>query len=509
MEMPHVLLVHGESAVRHLVAGSLGREPVRLSLASNVREALALLERERTHMLVADLDMPGIGYEFVRQAATIHPLLGVVLFGTPGLLDKMPQRTPRGPVEYLPKPVTADSLRSAIRKVLDRQTRRDPACRSAAEPADDLAGEHAATPAQADRIIAASKAMRESVEFARRCAATDLPVLIQGEPDTGKELLAREIHRQSQRAAGPFVRLACGALRESELAATLFSTSEDARDGSSQMPPTLLERARGGTLFLENVSQLPPWSQAKLLYALQQGAGARGGANDKVVMDARVIASTVTDLRAAVAQRAFSPSLYYFLSVMHIYVPPLRYRPQDIQALVETYLKSANAKRCRQGAKAQCHFSEDALRFLLEYDWPGNTLQLASVVARAVLLADDEEIGQAKIAEAIGEVAPRDGCDTIAVPLAGGLKEIERAVVEAVIERCRGNKAAAARVLRLHRRTLYRMLDDTAPAKNAAETAPSVFVPSLGDCSATGLIDSQQREAAFLHSAGASIDRLV
>jgi len=484
MEPPHVLLVQSEPAVRHLVADSLGQEPVRLSLASSVQEGLSLLERERAHVLVADLDMLDIGYEFVRQAATVQPLLGVVLFGAPGLLDKIPQRTPRGPVEYLPKPVTADSLRSAIRRALDRQMRRDPACRTVAETAPALAGERAGALVQTDRIIAASKAMREVVELVRRCAPSDFSVLIQGEPDTGKELIAREIHRQSRRAAGPFVRVACGALREPELAATLFSHSEDGRDCGSQVPPTLLEKAHGGTLFLENVSQLPPWGQARLLHVLQQGAGLRGGANEKAATDVRVIASAVTDLHAAAAQRAFSPSLYYYLSVVQIHVPPLRHRPQDIHALAETYLESANPMRCHQGAKAPCRFSEDALRLLLEYDWPGNTLQLASVVARAVLLADEEEIGRAKVAEAIGEVAPRGASDTISVPLAGGLKEIERAVIEAVIERCQGNKAAAARMLRLHRRTLYRILQDEAPAKQDARVLPLTLGTSTGDYAA-------------------------
>lgn len=484
METSHVLVVHSDVAVQHRLSKSLDQEPARLSLAASAQEGLSLLERERVHVLVADFDMLGIGDEFVRQAATVQPLLGVVLFVSPAYLEKMPQCTSRSPVEYLQKPIAGDSLRSAIRRALDRQMRRGPAGRSVAETAPGSAGERTEALVQTDRIIAASKAMREIVELARRCAPTDFSVLIQGEPDTGKELIAREIHRQSQRAAGPFVRVACSALRESELAETLFSHDEHGPDRGSKVPSTLLEKAHGGTLFLENVSQLPPWGQAKLLYVLQQGTGLRGGIDEKPAMDVRVIASTVTDLHAAIVQRAFSPSLYYYLSVVQIYVPPLRHRPQDIHALVATYLESANSMRRHQGAKALCHFSEDALQFVLEYDWPGNTQQLASVVARAVLLADDEEIGRAKVAEAIGGVISRGASDTISVPLAGGLKEIERAVIEAVIERCQGNKAAAARMLRLHRRTLYRILQDEVPAKQDARVFPLTLGASTGDYAA-------------------------
>ena len=204
-----------------------------------------------------------------------------------------------------------------------------------------------------------------------------------------------------------------------------------------------------------------------------------------MAVDVRVIASTVVDLRTAAAQRAFSSSLYHYLSVVQVHVPPLRHRPQDIRPLAEMCLAMANSMRAHQGAKAPCRLGEDAFQCLLEYDWPGNTLQLASAVTHAVLLADEEEIGRGEIAGSIGEVAPRGQSDTIAVPLAGGLKQMERAIVEAVIERCRGNKAAAARSLKLHRRTLYRMLQEEAPAKEDARPLPFVLGPSVDDYRAT------------------------
>jgi DNA-binding NtrC family response regulator len=320
--------------------------------------------------------------------------------------------------------------------------------------------------------------MREIMAVIARCAPSDAPVLICGEPDTGKETVAREIHRRSRRAAGPFVRVPCGALREPELAQRLFGQAGSGLDRQNQPAATLLEKARGGTLFLENVSQLPLWSQDKLL-DLVQGEQC---SCDQPTMDVRVIASTGADLPAAVAARSFSSSLYYYLNVVQIQVPPLRSRPQDIGPLAEAILASAVAVRTRGSLRCPCRFSEDALQRMAEHDWPGNISQLAGAVTHAVLLADGEEITWSMLTESLGEVAPRHDGQNISVPLTGGLKEIERAVIEAVIERCRGNKAAAARMLRLHRRTLYRILQDDHHAKKGQVPMPLIVGPTVDAC---------------------------
>jgi DNA-binding NtrC family response regulator len=466
MEASHVLVIHNEAAIRRLAADSISQERVRVSLASNGEEGLSLLERERVHVLVAWLDMFGIGDEFVRRAATIQPLLAVVLMVDKARIDAALQRAQPGPVQYLPAPVTKKELRSAVRGALQRQVKRGPAPAGREEAVAGPGSACTATNAGTDRIIAASKAMREILHMVPRCARTDAPVLICGEPDTGKELIAEEIHRQSRRAAGPFVRIACGALRESDLAETLFGHRR--ADRGAETPAALLEQAREGTLFLENVAQLPLWCQVELLDVLQQGQADHARTHEGAAVDVRVIASTATDLHTATAQRAFSSSLYYYLNVVQIHVPPLRHRPQDIRPLAEARLATVNALRARQGAGGPCRFAEDAWQCLVEYDWPGNILQLASVVRRAALLADGEPITRAKLADALGEVVPQGDADCISVPLLGNLKEIERAVIEAVIQRCGGNKAAAARALGLHRRTLYRILQDEGGAKEEA-----------------------------------------
>ena len=333
-------------------------------------------------------------------------------------------------------------------------------------------------------IIAASKAMCEILEVVRRSAPTDAPVLLYGEPDTGKKLIAREVHRQSRRAGGPFVHVMCGALRESDLAEKLSGRGEHGTEPDNPTPLPLVEEARGGTLFLEDVAQLPVWSQVRLLEVLQQPSHFHGTQHGRSGIDVRVIASSTVDLPTAVAQRVFLSSLYYYLKVVEIHVPPLRHRSQDICSLAESYLAIANATRVNHGGKPPCHFAQEALRWLVEYDWPGNTQQLASIVAHAVLLTDGNEITPMQIMELLGEVVPNDDAETISVPLTGGLKEIERAVVAIVIQRCRGNKAEAARVLGLHRREVYRILQRKLPAKENFAPSPLAIGPSVGDCAA-------------------------
>lgn len=498
MDIPHILVVHNEPAIRRLVADSLGQHRIQVSFARDGVEGLSLLEKNRVHVLLTSPDVRGVDDEFVRQAASIHPLLGVVL-----LVDSVPPDNcvdPRQPCQVyrLAKAVGEDGLRAAIWRALAREMDRRPAAGSDRIDAVQsqlaqretrsigslrTAGGQEALP-ETERIIAKSRAMREILELVRRAAPTDFPVLICGEPDTGKERIAREIHRQSRRAARPLVRIACGAIPAPELAEKLFGPCEHLPVRGGQPPATLLEEAQGGTLFLENVSQLPLWGQAKLLDVLQRGWHFHACPGQGEAVDVRVIASSAVNLQAATAKRAFSSRLFHFLNVVQICVPPLRHRPQDVRALAQMYLHLAGAMPARQGAGAPCRFSEAALACLCEHDWPGNALQLASVVAHAVLLTDDGEIGRTKIAESFGRAVPEGDSETISVPLAGGLRQIERAVIEAVIERCRGNKAAAARALRLHRRTLYRILREDVPAKKDAAALPLAMAPGLADFAA-------------------------
>jgi DNA-binding NtrC family response regulator len=309
-------------------------------------------------------------------------------------------------------------------------------------------------------VIARSAAMRESLDLVRKIAGADVPVLILGEIGVGKQTIAREIHRQSPRGAEPFVHIVCGSLRESELDEKLFGQSWDGSRRGTSPSASPWEESQGGTLFLDRVEQLPLWAQIKLLDALQCSRGRNRENVARVPAQARLIASSTCNLETSVVENRFYSGLYYYLNAVRIDIPPLRHRQEDIPALAEHFLAAAVSLFGPPQNRLPWHFSAEARQALLRCEWPGNVLQLAAVVAHAAVLAEGPVIGQACVAGLLGSVPQRADSAMISVPLASSLKQMELAIIHEIIRRCRGNKAAAARTLGLHRRTLYRLLEE-------------------------------------------------
>jgi DNA-binding NtrC family response regulator len=316
-----------------------------------------------------------------------------------------------------------------------------------------------------DLVVGESLAMREVCLLVAKIALSAAAVLIRGEPGVGKAAVARAIHRQSRRAGGPFVYVGCGAIREAELDARLFGQQPDV-PAAGLDHPGLLELSDGGTLFLDNVDRLPLWAQVGLCDAFHQDCTRWSARRRSGPLDVRAIASSCCDLETAVAEERFCGELYYLLNVVVVQVPPLR--QQDIKILAQRCLAQTLARQGIDTDKRQCRFTREAWQCLLNHPWPGNLPELANVVARAVALANGKEIGSEAIAFAPSKARCPDS-STISVPVTGRLCDIERTVIEEVIQRCRGNKAAAARALGLHRRTLYRMLGEEAHGVGASE----------------------------------------
>jgi len=470
MGVAHVLVIHEDPCVRQLLSEVLNRREVRVSHACGADEGLAVLSREPVQILFADWRTPGIDEGFVRRVIGRYCPLSIVILTDNGFSQACAAAIPpslSGYLECLSKPVTQEKILAALAKALDRTRRQER--KEVPAPASQAPGEG---PRQAEDLTAAlvakSASMDEILGLVSKIAPTDVAILIQGEPGVGKQSVARQIHRQSSRAGGPFVHVGCGGIAETQLDVQLFGEPGRGAGEDRGRHPGLFERARGGTLFLDDVPRLPFWASVKLFDVLQQGAHAPSQGTNNEPVSVRVIASATRDIETAVARNQFYSGLYYYLSAVRIYVPPLRERREDIPALAKHFLAATDRRDSVPAGALRCRFSKEAMECLLGYDWPGNVRELASVVAHAAIVSSAEEIGRECVTDALGKVACHDDSEKISVPLAGGLKEIERYVIKEVIRRCRGNKAAAARSLGLHRRTLYRLLK----ARPQAEDKP-------------------------------------
>ncbi len=471
MPDPQILVVDADAKVRTSLTAMLAGQGVQVSLARGGQEGLALLEEKPFDVLFTALRMPVMdGLTVLQKARLLRPQLCAILLAGTGGLSSCVEAIRLGACDYLTKPFTPAAVRKSLARALACERR----CGGGATPGGQqrLTPLPAAASEETDALLVAeSPAMRALHAFAAKIAPSDGPVLLHGEPGTRTDLVARLIHRQSRRAGGPLVYASCNGLYEAQLEAAFFGRQQQGgEDGPGYRG--LLESAGGGTLFLNDIEALPLWAQVRLFDMFFRGQVDRVSGPQPGPPNVRLIASTSGDLEAAVAEGRFYAGLYYLLNVAAIGVPPLRDRRQDLPALVQYYLRKTLAAQGIDTQQTPWSFSDEAWECLLNYDWPGNLPELAGVVAHAVTMTDGPTIGRAAIACSLRKPAA-GGAGAASVPLSGKLREIERHVIEETVQRCGGNKAAAARTLGLHRRTLYRMLEE-----GAGE--PQVFAPAGG-----------------------------
>jgi DNA-binding NtrC family response regulator len=292
--------------------------------------------------------------------------------------------------------------------------------------------------------------MREAVRLAERVAATDANVLVTGESGAGKDALASYIHECSRRAGQSFVKIDCAALPGELLEAELFGYERGAFTGATEARPGRLEAAHKGTLVLDEIAHLTWDAQAKLLRVIEQREFERLGGRRTIRVDARLIALTNVDLDDAVRRRAFREDLFYRLNVVHIRVPPLRERREDVKALAEGFLKTYAAKHGRTART----LSTEALALLEAYDWPGNVRELANTIERAVIIADGERVAEKHLPDAL-RLAVATGRRGARLRT---LAELEADYIAETLEAVRGNKSEAARILGISRKNLYEKL---------------------------------------------------
>ena len=422
-----VLVVDDEPMVRTHLALALERAGANVITAADGQEALAKFRENKSAVIFSDVKMPGMdGFALLRSVKRIDPRTPVVLITGFGSDDVAERGIEAGATRVLSKPITTAELQQVLVGLLGQDT-----------------------DSQAPTIITSNPQMDAMLALARKVAKTDATVLIQGETGTGKEVLARFIHRESARRDGPFVAVNCAALPESLIESELFGHERGAFTGAIGRRAGCFETATGGTLLLDEVTEIPLALQAKLLRALQEGEVVRVGSSMPVKVDVRVIAVTNRELRGEVAAGRFRQDLFYRLNVLALRPPALRERPGDIPVLARHFLTKYAA--AYGGGATQ--FAGEALERLVGHRWPGNVRELENVVQRAVILSGDEADVAAEHV-VLEDAAALETIDT------GGrtIMELERDVLLATLARMNGNRTHTAKALGITVRTVRNRL---------------------------------------------------
>ena len=443
MTAPATLLIADDDPVAlALLAEVLAGEGYAVRAASGGAACLELAAREPVELAIVDLRMPDMdGLEVIRRLAVIRPGIPIIILTAFAGIDTAIEAIRSGATDYLSKPFRMEQITIAVRRILESKRLASENVQYRQERADRFGVRN---------LIGQSPAMVEVYKLVARVAGLDTTVLIQGETGTGKELVARAIHQASPRADGPFVVVDCSALAETLFESELFGHERGAFTGALAARRGLFETAAGGTCLLDEIGELSPALQAKLLRALQEQSIRRVGGNEQIAVNVRMIAATNRDLPKRVEEGAFREDLYYRLNVVSIAVPPLRERGGDVHLLAQHFVD----QYARAAKKAIRGLARETLDLLSAHHWPGNVRELENTIARAVALSSSELLMPDGVS-----VPPRADPGPLALPAPRmRLDEVRRWYVGKVLEEMGGNKVHAAERLGIDRGTLHRML---------------------------------------------------
>ena len=407
-----ILVVDDEPNMRKVLRAMLAHDGYDVHLAEDGAAGLAFLEEHHIDIVITDLRMPGVdGMELLKRVTAKSEELPVIMITAHGTVDTAVEAIKHGAFDYITKPFE----RRALRDIVGKAARTCELRRAEATLERDATGRY--------RIIGRSPAMREIFDVIDRVAATPSTVLITGESGTGKELIARALHENSTRADAPYIRVNCAAIPPTLIESELFGYEKGAFTGAETAKPGRFELADGGTLFLDEIGEVALEMQVKLLRAIQEGELERVGGIATTEVNVRLIAATNQDLRERIAEGQFREDLYYRLNVVHVHLPPLRERDEDLELLLDHFLARNND---RLGKKVT-RVSPEALAVLRAYPWPGNIRELENVVERCVLFCDDEEVRVEHLPPDVTGARAEASTGEIAVPsglaIEGGLKD--------------------------------------------------------------------------------------
>jgi DNA-binding NtrC family response regulator len=436
------LIVDDDDQLRQTLARRFERQGMAVAEAANGEDALVRAAQTRCDVALLDLHLPDTtGIELLGQLKERQPELEAIMLTAHGSIETAILAMKRGAYDYLTKPFHLPELEIHLQKAYEKVqlARRE---RQWVQQIDYESPRY--------RLVGSNGLMRKVVQLLEKIAPTDATVLVRGASGTGKELVARALHYNSQRRDRPLVTINCAALQETLLESELFGHEKGAFTGAIQAKPGLVEVAEGGTLFIDEIAEMAPGLQAKLLRVLENGQYRRVGGTQEMHADVRVIAATNKPLEEQLKSQRFREDLYYRLNVVAIELPTLRDRREDIPELIEHFLTT------RQLGPVRYQMEPDALEALVAYDWPGNVRELANVLERAQILAEEHRIGLDDLPDALIDSKPK-GIEPAAEPR--HLREVERRHVIDVLEQEKGNKVRAAKTLGISRRALYRLIE--------------------------------------------------
>jgi DNA-binding NtrC family response regulator len=441
-----ILVVDDDAAVGMVLAATLERANLSAHHVASGDQALEALDAHGADVVITDLRMPRMsGLDLLARLVERWPGLPVIVLTAHGSVPLAVQAMRAGAADFILKPFDRDEILFVVKKALTA------ASRSLERPPD--------MPFRAGPFSTSAPAMQEVVELLARAAQSQATVLIRGETGTGKEVVARAIHEMSSRRSRPFVAVHCAALPDALLESELFGYEKGAFTGATCRKPGRIELAQGGTLLLDEIGDVTPQVQVKLLRVVQERTFERLGGTETVKADVRLVAATHQDLEAMVRAKAFREDLFYRLNVVPIFLPPLRARPEDVESLAVQFASTLG----EDNARPRVRLEAAALARLREQSWPGNVRQLQNFIERLVVLGDKTTIGVADVDRELARsswAAPATAPSSAAsappdATLDGRRRAAEAEAVRAALERAGGNRLVAARMLGISRRTLF------------------------------------------------------
>jgi two-component system response regulator AtoC len=436
-----VLVIDDEENLRHYLQLILGEAGYQVAIAQDGEEGLAKMQRHAWDIILCDIKMPSMDGMALLKAAKEKGLEGtIIMMSAYGTVDTAVEAMKIGAYDYVSKPFNADEIILTLKKAEERERLREENIRLRDEVQRNYDLEH---------IVAQSESMRKVFELIKKVAQHKSSVLITGESGTGKELVARAIHHNSDRREKPLISVNCGAIPENLLESELFGHVKGAFTDAVKSKRGLFEMAHEGTMFLDEVGELPQNLQVKLLRVFQDGEIRRVGDTQASYVDVAIIAATAKDLASEVKNNRFREDLYYRLNVLPIHIPPLRERKADIPPLVEYFIDVYNRKLGLQIKGV----SQGAMERFLQYPWPGNVRELENIIERAMILTEGDTIAfEGLLMQVHGD--EESGPSSSGLSIKKGAQEMEIRLIKEALKQTKGNRLRAARMLEISHKAL-------------------------------------------------------